>query len=515
MKFSLLERLQGNGNNTSNIHTPDVLSCLANLSNDEVFTPPEIVNQMLDMLPQDIFKDPNTKFLDPACKTGVFLREIAKKLLVGLEPIYPDLQERIDHIFHNQLYGIAITELTSLLSRRSLYCSKYPNGQYSITKFDDAEGNIRFKRIEHTWVSGKCLYCGASQITLDRGLDKETYAYEFIHKTEMEELKNMNFDVIISNPPYQLNVAKLEEQQNAVAIYNDFVESAIKLNPRYICMITPSRWMTGGRGLDEYRKKMINNNHISVLHDFENASECFPGVEIKGGVSYFLMDRFYNGQCDYYLHKANNIYHTKRYLNDLGIGLVIRDNRSLGIINKVVKSPDFVSFKTIAGSQTPFGIVSSFRDYVKTKSNKNSIKIYGNKFEGYTSVKYVKKNFEIVDTWKVFAPKAVGSGIIESDRINPFVPERMSICTQTYIVYGSFDTKAEAENLCEYMKTKFFHFLLGQLKNTQQMSPELFSLVPLVDFKTTWDDSKLYKKYNLTKEEIDLIESSVWPETEK
>ena len=137
------------------MHTPDVLSCLANLSNDEVFTPPDVVNKMLDLLPQELFKDPNTTFLDPACKTGVFLREIAKRLLVGLKDKIPALQQRIDHIFHKQLFGIAITELTSLLSRRSLYCSKYPNGEYSVSRFDSPEGNIRFRRIKHTWVNEK------------------------------------------------------------------------------------------------------------------------------------------------------------------------------------------------------------------------------------------------------------------------------------------------------------------------------------------------------------------------
>ena len=182
------------------VYNPDVLSCLANLSNDEVFTPPEIVNQMLDMLPQDLFRNPDTTFLDPACKTGVFLREIAKRLIKGLEPQFPDLQERIDHIFHKQLFGIAITELTSLLSRRGIYCSKYPNSDFSVTKFDTAQGNIRFKRIDHTWVNGRCKYCGTNK-TYDRGEELETHAYEFIHTDNLEKLFNMKFDVIISNPP--------------------------------------------------------------------------------------------------------------------------------------------------------------------------------------------------------------------------------------------------------------------------------------------------------------------------
>ena len=285
------------------IYNPDVLTCLANLSNDEVFTPPDVANAMLDMLPQDLFKNPDIKFLDPACKSGVFLREIAKRLIKGLEPQIPDLQERLDHIFHNQIYGIAITEITSLLSRRSVYCTKYPNSEYSVSKFSTAEGQVRYRLINHTWKNGKCIYCGTSQegqlSDENRSDGLETHAYEFIHTYKPEEILDMKFDVIISNPPYQLNTAS--DSAQAKPIYHKFVEQAMKLKPRYLSMIIPARWYAGGWGLDAFRDKMLSENKLSVIHDYPNTSDCFPGINIRGGVCYFLWDRDKKTQeCEIY-----------------------------------------------------------------------------------------------------------------------------------------------------------------------------------------------------------------------
>ena len=503
-----------------NIYNPDVLSCLANLSNDEVFTPPEIVNQMLDLLPEAMFRNPDTTFLDPACKTGVFLREIAKRLIKGLEPQFPDLQERLDHIFKKQLYGIAITELTSLLSRRSLYCSKYPNSEFSVVHFDDkhAQGNIRFKQIQHTWKNDKCSYCGASKNEYDRGEMLETHAYEFIHRLNPEEIFNMKFDVIISNPPYQMSDGG-GNGASAKPIYQLFINQAKKLKPRFISMIVPSRWFTGGKGLDEFRDEMLHDNRIRVIHDFPEASDCFHDVQIKGGVSYFLWNRDNQGLCSVYSHKGNETYGPmKRPLLEKGCNTFIRYNEAIDILHKIIeeKSP---SMEKIISTRLPFGLPNTFKG-TKVKSSSTDLEIYvsGNERDvrgttAYVSPSLVTKGKEMIPWHKVYIAKA-GSGsdtFPHSILPKPFYGAPQTVCNESYLVIGPFKNENECKNAMSYIATKFFRFLVLLKKNSQNAPRGVYQLVPQQDFSKPWTDAELYKKYHLTDEEIAFIESMIKP----
>ena len=496
-------------------YNPDVLTCLANLSNDEVFTPPDIANKMLDMLPPELFADKTTTFLDPACKSGVFLREIAKRLLVGLESEISDLQERIDHIFHKQLFGIAITEITSLLSRRSVYCSKHPNSKYSVTQFDDAEGNIRFKKIKHVWDDGKCAFCGASKAEYDRDDSLESHAYEFIHTTKPREIFNMKFDVIIGNPPYQLsdggdNSEDVRSRGGAVPIYQRFVQQAKKMNPRFLMMITPSRWFAGGRGLDEYRVEMLTDTRIRHLIDYPVSAECFPGVEIKGGVCYFLWDRDNKGACIIETIRGDYISALTRPLLEPGSDVFIRYNESISIYNKV-QSKNEVPFKELVSTQKPFG----FRTFVKGDKRKSldGVKLYTN--SGYSFVKRseIKQNTPWIDTHKVYISMAYGAGEDFPHQIinKPFYGEPNSCCTETYLVVGPFSDRTYANNVLSYMSTKPFRFLVMLRKNTQHAAKIVYSFVPMQDFSEPWTDEKFYVKYDLTKDEIAFIESMIRP----
>lgn len=494
-------------------YNPDVLTCLANLSNDEVFTPPAVVNQMLDMLPAELFCSPRTTFLDPVSKSGVFLREIAKRLMLGLEREFPDVQERANHIFTRQLYGLSITELTSLISRRSVYCSKKANGRYSLcTAFADEQGNIRYRSMEHTFVGGKCKYCGAAENVFGKRVrgNLESHAYEFIHN--LKNYKDMKFDVIIGNPPYQLNDGG--QAASAKPLYHLFVEQALKLKPRYLSMIIPARWYAGGKGLNSFRNTMLKSTHIKELVDYTNSADCFPGVNIAGGVCYFLIDESYIGPCritNKSSNRADSVTH--RRLNEFPI--LVRSNIALQIIRKTkALSTQFMDSRVL--SYNYFAVRSYERGDAK-KSMCHNISLLTSNGVGYISESAFVDREDIVDKHKVIITYAMSGGNKPSSQGNYQVISSLQtlkpkeICTETYLILATFDDAVPAENCCSYIKTKLFRFLLLQALTSIHITKDSFLFVPLQEFSHPWTDEMLYEKYKLSPDEIAFIESMIRP----
>lgn len=499
-------------------YNPDVLNCIANLSNDEVFTPPELANRVLDLLPQELFRSPNTTFLDPFTKSGVFLREIVKRLDRGLRDLIPDTQHRIDHILHNQVFGIAITELTSYLSRRSVYCSKRANGKYSVSSFDSESGNILYSNLSHTWENGKCKYCGASQQVYDRGSEAEQYAYMFIHTDNPKQFfGNMKFDVIIGNPPYQLSdgggMQTESSSGSAIPLYHLFVQQAKKLKPRYLSMIIPARWYSGGRGLDSFRDEMLNDRRISNIVDFADSRDCFPGVDIAGGVCYFLYDSNYQGDCTVVNHYKGTTQVFKRKLNEYDV--FIRFGEAISIIKKVQSKHEKTMEEWVYSSK-PFG----FRSFESGRAKKKDgdVEMLGSKGITYVSRGEVANNSNLIDKWKVIMSKASAEHAGQTDnegrkkvvsRIEILRPNQ--ICTETYLLLRTFDKEQEAKNMVSYVKTMFFRFLMSTILLTQNIAKDKFQFIPVQDFSHPWTDEIIYSKYGLTDTEIAFIESQIRP----
>ena len=500
-------------------YNPDVLNCIANLSNDEVFTPPELANRVLDLLPQELFSSAETTFLDPFCKSGVFLREIVKRLDKGLSAVIPDRQERIDHILHRQVFGIALTELTSLLSRRTLYCSKRADGAHSVSHFDAEQGNVRYESLKHTWVNGKCRYCGAAQDVYDRGKESEQYAYQFIHTDQPEKIFNMTFDVIIGNPPYQLSDGG-GTGSSAMPLYHKFVEQAKKLSPRYLCMIIPARWMTGGKGLDAFREQMIADRHIRIMHDFLDASMCFSGVSIEGGVCYFLWNREEQGLCNYTLHQANGVELTsEKFLDEGGCSdIVIRDPNIVSILYKVRQFEE-PSFEKLVSTRNPFRITNDISTITTDTQTIRMLLCLQNRKRTMLFLKdsyTITSGTHLLNGYKLFISKADGA----AGQIGNPIPARIlgkteiadanTLCTETFLAVGPFQKENEARNVQKYMETKFFRFLVGIRKN-KNMTHDTYLYAPQQDFSHPWTDEMLYEKYGLDEQEIAFIESMIRP----
>jgi site-specific DNA-methyltransferase (adenine-specific) len=505
----------------SSFHNPDILTCLANLSSDEVFTPPNVANQMLDTLPTELWSDKTITFLDPVSKSGVFLREITKRLIKGLENDFPDIEERIQHILKNQVFGLGITGLTSEISRRTLYCSKKANGEYSIVDFGDEEGNLKYIDSHHFWADGiKCKYCGVNKKLYQRNKGLESYAYSFIHEDKPEELFNMKFDVIIGNPPYQMEDGG--SSRSASPIYNLFVEQAKKLKPRYLSMIIPSRWFAGGKGLNNFRKEMLTDKRIEKLFDYENSSDVFPGVDIAGGVCFFLWSASYEGDCEVTnmsnMDKTTNL----RKLDEFPI--FIRRTSTVSIVKKVQKwmidNKKDSLFRTVSSAK-PFGIRGNY------KPKKEGIPCYFKKRIGkqfadeadITNPIDIKTGNKVIDKWKVLIPGQPIAGQTDFSKPikfyhqeNCFIAEPGSCATETWLIASHFDTKKQAENFRKYLFCKTVRYLLLPTVVSQHVTRENFQFIPDLDiYPDEINDDYLKNLWKISDSEWDEINQRILP----
>ena len=492
------------------IHNPDILTCLANLSSDEVFTSPSLANSVLDNLPKEIWSDHEITFLDPVSKSGVFLREVTKRLIVGLEKKYPNLEQRVEHILKKQVFGIGITKLTAEISRRTMYCSKKANSKYSIVNFNNEEGNLIFYETSHIWNKyGKCICCGANKELYNREKDLESYAYSFIHNINLEELFDMKFDVIIGNPPYQMNDGGAGA--SAKPIYHKFIDAAKKLNPRYFSFIIPARWYNGGKGLDEFRSDMLSDKRISNLHDFQDTNDVFPGLNIRGGICFFLWEREFQGKCKVinYRNKVPNE-PQERYLKEKDLNIFLRHNESISIYEKVKKFQED-SFSSIVSSRKPFGLGTNFNDFSSKKTDLDNLKLYRFGECKFISRSKVLQNEDKIYKYKILVPKASPGDDSFPHLIlsKPILSEPDSLCTETYVMVGPFKDKEISTNVCNYMITSFFRFMVLLSKSTQDVTRKTYSLVPIQDFNYSWTDEQLYEKYKFDPKEINFINSLI------
>lgn len=529
---------------------PDVLSCIANLSSDEVFTPPELAKKMLDLIEEawsndhngkSIWSNKDVKILDPFTKSGVFLREATTRFVQGLESEIPDLQQRVDHILSNQIFGIGITALTSLLSRRSLYCSKFANSQHSITQiFSNKQGNIWFDRVEHDWIgatnfietsdvkgnsvrkgtNGKCKYCGAPQLVFDRDISLETHAYAFIHTDDIRLQLNkifggiMQFDVVIGNPPYQMTDAAGGGVDSS--IYHLFVNMAKKLEPRYLTMVIPSRWMGGAtRGVGDFngfRDRMLSDKHLRTLVDYPDPKEVFPGVTITGGVCYFLWDSSYSGDANVTTMREGESSNALRRMDEYDV--FVRDHMAIKILKKIEKKNE-PSITEILTADTPFGISSNFSGHRDTKK-KGDISLYysrkGKRDISFIERENITKNSHLIDKWKVLTPSGYDGGqkIPYIVLGKPWICPPPAVSTQTFLGFY-VNSEEEAVSLESYYRTKFFRFLVSIRKITQNGFRSTYQFVPQQSWNRKWVDEDLYKKYGLTKEESAYIEYMIRP----
>ena len=438
----------------------------------------------------------NAQILEINSKTGLYPLFVAysfyKQKMEGMsdddwEP--QDCQEFWEDAIKNNVFVICKTPMAKSITRRTL-CG-YSNIPVNAHYFDDLINMLKNKPDQFR-----------------KRISKGSYW--------KKEVKAMKFEAIIGNPPYQADLGGA----SALPVYHYFIQNAKALKPDYISMITPARWFNTGTGLDSFREEMLHDTRIAVLHDFVNATDCFTNVEIKGGVDFFLWDKTYNGKCDITTHNVDGTtVRSTRYLVEDGMDSYIRNSFLISILEKV-RAKNEPSFADLISSRDPFGydirLPGSMKvaphKYSLQKTEKEYVEFYYNGWRkegiGYVTLGSVNENTELVDKYKILIPKAWGTGKEGKDWLNPFIVSPPSVCTETYLVVGGYDSDTQAKNVVTYMQTKFFHVLVSLLKISQNAAKGVYQLVPQQDFSKEWSDEELYKKYDFSPEEIAYIEAT-------
>lgn len=517
---------------------PDILNAISSLNSDETFTPIKVAKDMLDLLPQEIWKDKTKRFLNIACKSGVFLREIRDRLFEGLKDEIPDENSRLQHIYENQIFGLAISVRTALISRKSLY--ETADASHKLSYFDKAVkegnkyGNIIF---EEMFEGNKRLRNGSfdNRNELYTWMSEEMDLTKIFKEKSAMALRDTGIDVVIGNPPYQKSDGGFKA--SAGAIYHNFVNKGKELNPQYLIMIIPSRWMAGGKGLGDFRDVMVKDKHIEKLVDYINSKDVFPNNDIKGGVMYFLRNSKYEGMCEHTIKTEGAEKIFSHYLSgdNNDIDVVIRHPELESILKKVGIKKD--NFSEWVSPRKPYGICGDiygnekkykFPQVIKETPYKNGYTLHCLKNNKRIKV-YLPKDFPFLKSaglnkWKIFIPRNYGCGIIGESLATPILATPIlatpkEVCSETYVEIGPFKTQQERDNCYEYLQTNFLRVMVGIRKISQSSTREVYSYVPNLDFTDNkfFDcsvdelDEKLYKKYKLDTNDINFINTNIKP----
>ncbi len=541
----------------------DILETLTNVGSDEVFTPRKVVDMMLDALPKEVWSNPDYRWLNPASKTGIFEREIAIRLDVGLKDIIPDTETRRKHILQDMIFSIGQTKFTANVARRTLYyCCQanrpcdglmedghYVNG-YAIgngTWFDDAEGNVKTPISNHLIKKDRCIYCGipSNSEYLDRN-QRENYSYDFIHCSPGDEIqtyladrffngdRNVKFDVIIGNPPYQLSDGGGGQGTSAIPIYQKFVNQAISLKPKYASFIIPARWMVKGKGpeLKKFKDDFLNETHVLEFHRYIKSEDCFS-KDIPGGVCYFLWVRDYDGPCDFVTHSADGSEQLiNKHLNEGNTDIILSDPIQESIISKVLNymsDNDIEPVSTYVSPRCPFNlsgdVLKKEEKYSKLplfseSKTENSFRIIGTDSGGKRICRFISNSYNFtkgsayVNKYKIFVGKATvgGQTLGESDEIlvlsQPILADINDVCTDSYEVIGPFNTESESIDFVNYMRTRFFRFLLACRLGSQNISRQSYSFVPFL-LNNNKSDDELFALFGLDNEEKEYIQKKI------